>query len=330
MALALTCGCAATPPAVVPETAAAKPDATPPRLEVLVEGNAASISGKPLEGKELASELGRRRVFGANALPLRVVPGATDTAFADALEAAAKAGFEQVAIDHGGESLTVNVTNGSGPVRIIAWRSNDRLIAFDLKPAEGTSGLLGYFDSASDASMAALREKVTAACPQYPCMIELDLLPEARPTFWQTLSSWHRAVSAVPAASHRVLATVPRLSVPASAAPGSTPPKVRLGATTVSGRLPPPVIQQIVRNSFGNFRVCYEAGLGRKADLEGRVVARFVIGRDGKVSKVADGGSDMPDAEVVSCTLKAFSSVEFPPPANGIVTVVYPIMFAPG
>jgi hypothetical protein len=48
------------------------------------------------------------------------------------------------------------------------------------------------------------------------------------------------------------------------------------------------------------------------------------------VSNVADGGSDMPDAEVVSCTLKAFYGLEFPPPANGIVTVVYPIMFAPG
>jgi hypothetical protein len=58
--------------------------------------------------------------------------------------------------------------------------------------------------------------------------------------------------------------------------------------------------------------------------------ARFVIRRDGKVSNVADGGSDMSDAEVVSCTLKAFYGLEFPPPANGIVTVVYPIMFAPG
>jgi hypothetical protein len=53
-------------------------------------------------------------------------------------------------------------------------------------------------------------------------------------------------------------------------------------------------------------------------------------GSDGKVSNVADGGSDVPDAEVVSCTLKAFYDLEFPPPANGIVTVVYPIMFAPG
>jgi hypothetical protein len=50
----------------------------------------------------------------------------------------------------------------------------------------------------------------------------------------------------------------------------------------------------------------------------------------GKVSNVADNGSEIPDPEVVSCVLRAMYTLEFPPPANGIVTVVYPIMFAPG
>jgi pSer/pThr/pTyr-binding forkhead associated (FHA) protein len=107
-------------------------------------------------------------------------------------------------------------------------------------------------------------------------------------------------------------------------------PKVRMGATTVSGRLPPEVIQRIVRQNFGRFRMCYEQGLARNPNLEGRVAARFVIGRDGAVSNVSNGGSDLPDSGVVSCVLSAFYGLSFPQPEGGIVTVVYPIMLAPG
>jgi len=107
-------------------------------------------------------------------------------------------------------------------------------------------------------------------------------------------------------------------------------PKVRMGATTVSGRLPPEVIQRIVRQNYGRFRMCFEQGLARNPNLEGRVQVRFVIGRDGSVSNVANGGSDLPDSGVVSCVISAYYGLSFPQPEGGIVTVVYPIMFAPG
>jgi FHA domain-containing protein len=108
------------------------------------------------------------------------------------------------------------------------------------------------------------------------------------------------------------------------------PPQVRMGATQVSGRLPPEVIQRIVRQNFGRFRLCYENGLRNNPNLQGRVSVRFVIGHDGAVSQVANGGSDMPDSGVVSCTVRAFYGLSFPQPEGGIVTVTYPIMFAPG
>lgn len=107
-------------------------------------------------------------------------------------------------------------------------------------------------------------------------------------------------------------------------------PKVRMGQTTVSGRLPPEVIQRIVRQNYGRFRMCYEQGLSRNPNLEGRVQVRFVIGRDGSVSNVQNGGSDLPDSGVVSCVISAYYGLSFPQPEGGIVTVVYPIMFAPG
>ncbi len=107
-------------------------------------------------------------------------------------------------------------------------------------------------------------------------------------------------------------------------------PKVRMGQTTVSGRLPPEVIQRIVRQNYGRFRMCYEQGLSRNPNLEGRVQVRFVIGRDGSVSNVQNGGSDLPDSAVVSCVISAYYGLSFPQPEGGIVTVVYPIMFQPG
>ncbi|HRI63791.1 MAG TPA: AgmX/PglI C-terminal domain-containing protein [Polyangium sp.] len=105
-------------------------------------------------------------------------------------------------------------------------------------------------------------------------------------------------------------------------------PSVRMGATTVSGRLPPEIIQRIVRQNFGRFRLCYENGLRNNPNLQGRVGVRFIIGRDGNVTSASNGGSDLPDAGVISCVTRAFYGLSFPQPEGGVVSVVYPIMFA--
>lgn len=107
-------------------------------------------------------------------------------------------------------------------------------------------------------------------------------------------------------------------------------PKVRMGQTSVSGQLPPEVVQRIVRQNFGRFRLCYENGLRNNPNLQGKISARFVIGRDGAVSNVAGAGTDVPDSAVVSCVLSSFYGLTFPQPDSGIVTVVYPITFEPG
>jgi hypothetical protein len=109
----------------------------------------------------------------------------------------------------------------------------------------------------------------------------------------------------------------------------SKPPQVRMGATSVSGRLPPEVIQRIVRQNFGRFRLCYENGLRNNPNLQGTVHVQFVIGRDGSVSNVGGGGG-MPDSGVVSCVTRAFYGLSFPAPEGGIVRVGYPIQFTPG
>ncbi|MDI3289824.1 AgmX/PglI C-terminal domain-containing protein [Polyangium sp. 15x6] len=106
--------------------------------------------------------------------------------------------------------------------------------------------------------------------------------------------------------------------------------QTRPGAMALSGRLPPEVVRRIIRQNFGRFRLCYENGLRNNPNLQGRVAVRFVIGADGAVSNVGNGGSDMPDGGVVSCIVRSFQGLSFPRPEGGIVTVVYPIMFSPG
>ncbi len=96
------------------------------------------------------------------------------------------------------------------------------------------------------------------------------------------------------------------------------PPRVwGWDSISVSGHLPPEVIQRIIRQNFGRFRLCYENGLRENPTLAGRVTVRFVIGRDGAVSTAANGGSDFTDPAVVSCVVRAFYSLRSRSPRAG-------------
>ncbi len=107
-------------------------------------------------------------------------------------------------------------------------------------------------------------------------------------------------------------------------------PVMRTPSFDSNGRLPAEVIQRVVRQNFGRFRLCYENGLRTNPGLTGRVATKFVIGRDGAVASAQDGGSDIPNQEVVRCVVRSFGNLSFPQPEGGIATVTYPIVFSPG
>ncbi len=107
-------------------------------------------------------------------------------------------------------------------------------------------------------------------------------------------------------------------------------PGLRAAPVETNGRLPAELIQRILRQQSGRLRFCYEAGLAKNPNLEGRVAVRFVIDRAGSVSLASDAGSDLPDAAVVSCVVRVVSGLTFPEPPDGIVTVTYPVVFSPG
>lgn len=107
-------------------------------------------------------------------------------------------------------------------------------------------------------------------------------------------------------------------------------PIIRQPNITSNGRLPAEAIQRVVRQNFGRFRLCYESGLRGNPGLTGRVVTKFVIGRDGSVAQASDAGSDLPSQDVVSCVVRSFNNLSFPQPEGGVAMVTYPIILSPG
>jgi hypothetical protein len=92
----------------------------------------------------------------------------------------------------------------------------------------------------------------------------------------------------------------------------------------------PEVIRDVVREHFETFRACYEQGLRKRKDLQGRIVVKFIIDRRGGVVSVSDYRSSMPDRDVVQCIIRGYSTLVFPPTeCDGTIGVIYPIQFDP-
>jgi hypothetical protein len=96
------------------------------------------------------------------------------------------------------------------------------------------------------------------------------------------------------------------------------------------GKLDPEAVDGIVQSGYKLFAHCYRDGLDRDPALGGAVRLRFVIGSDGQVARVIDGGSDLPDAGVVACVAESFFALRFPKPSGGNVHLRYRMHFDAG
>jgi len=95
---------------------------------------------------------------------------------------------------------------------------------------------------------------------------------------------------------------------------------------TAKGKLDLAIIRRVVRRHLNEVRFCYERILVKSPGLGGVVVTKFVIGKEGTVlSATADGVNP----EVSSCIAGRIMTWEFPKPATGIVSVVFPFTLAP-
>jgi outer membrane biosynthesis protein TonB len=87
-------------------------------------------------------------------------------------------------------------------------------------------------------------------------------------------------------------------------------------------------IGDFIRDHSGPIRDCYEKRLQDRPTLQGKVVARFDIGPDGKViGAFADG---IADRELILCVVTAVRRFEFDTPqSGGKLRIVYPFKFEP-
>ncbi len=108
------------------------------------------------------------------------------------------------------------------------------------------------------------------------------------------------------------------------------PSGVELGHPEPRGALAAEVIRRVVSRHRAEIRFCYEQALQSRPDLEGRVVARFVISPTGAVtSSMASGSLGHPGVE--QCVAQAVRRWSFPAPEDGgVVTVSYPFLFTAG
>lgn len=130
--------------------------------------------------------------------------------------------------------------------------------------------------------------------------------------------------------SHVVDAPTPSARVAAPSARPVRAPQLRMGATMVTGRLPPESVQRIVRQNFGRLRGCYDEHLHGAEAFEGRVSVAFVIGVDGRVRDATLRSSPARNEAFHGCLLAAFRSLTFPAHDTGTIHVLYPLVFGRG
>lgn len=106
-------------------------------------------------------------------------------------------------------------------------------------------------------------------------------------------------------------------------------PRVQDGPPQVSGRIPSPVVAQVLRANVGRLRHCFEPGALKDPSLAGSMVVTFEISTQGKVVALTYT-SELRDSAVGACVAKAISELSFPQPDGGNVKITYPIRFSPG
>lgn len=284
-------------------------------LPVRLAPTGLTVDGKPVAGDAPSlSGAFRAQANTERRLVIRLEPGADEARLSDVLEHAKSIGVHEATLETERSQQVVHLrslNHDSRPVLFVSAGS-ERGGVWLIEPPASNSRALGPWRMGDQAAERRLLELVEEACPRRGCDVSIDASAGSVAT---TLESWQRV-------SPRQRDIWLRISPTPSTA--VAPP-----ATTLAGRLPPELIQALVRAEFDAFRQCYELGLAKNAALAGTVTVHFIIGLDGRVSSVTDEGSTLPDVAVRECVLRRFEAVAFPAPEGGVVTVVYPIQLAP-
>ena len=104
-------------------------------------------------------------------------------------------------------------------------------------------------------------------------------------------------------------------------------PNPRVGKGTVNGDIDKDMIRRIVRAHLNEVRSCYNTGLTRNPNLEGRVSVQFSIIGTGKVASSVVQENTTKDSAVADCIAKAVKRWTFPRVGKGgTALVTYPFL----
>jgi outer membrane biosynthesis protein TonB len=103
------------------------------------------------------------------------------------------------------------------------------------------------------------------------------------------------------------------------------------GDPIILGALDKSLIDAVIRRHMNQIRYCYQRELTKNPSLGGKITIKFVIAKDGSVSKSDVKSSTMGNSAVEGCIASRFMQFKFPEPkGGGIVIVSYPFIFSPG
>lgn len=103
------------------------------------------------------------------------------------------------------------------------------------------------------------------------------------------------------------------------------------GDPIILGALDKSLIDAVIKRNMAAIRYCYQRELTKNPNLGGKITIKFVIAKDGSVSKSDVKSSSMGNGAVEGCIADRFLKFQFPEPkGGGIVIVSYPFIFSPG
>lgn len=102
-------------------------------------------------------------------------------------------------------------------------------------------------------------------------------------------------------------------------------------ASEMRGTIEKAEILRVVKKNVKDVQHCYEQGLQKRPDLQGKVVVKFVVGRTGTVAGVTIPETELNDRSVEQCIISAALKWTFPTPkGEGLATFAYPFILKPG
>jgi len=93
------------------------------------------------------------------------------------------------------------------------------------------------------------------------------------------------------------------------------------------GRLPIERIEETVQAGYPLFARCYRDAISRSGRAGGILRLHLVIGEQGRLVDVGDGGTVLPDPYAVDCIAESFYAMRFPEPEGGTVQANYRLEF---